>query len=78
MANYTNILIEQFGNPNITNINDIGSAVALPEAVQSFIPTIIKLAFVSVLPLLVSWSDRFLGHWTRSEENHSIMKKTFW
>ena len=71
-------LIIQFGNPNITSVNDIGGALHLSPALASFVPTIMTLAFAAILPLTVSWSDRFLGHRTRSEENHSIMKKTFW
>ena len=78
MYQYTDKLIMQFAESNITSIEDIDFGLALPQTVKSFIPTILKLAFVSILPLLVSWSDRFLGHWTRSDENHSIMKKTFW
>ena len=78
MYQYTDKLIMQFGDSNITSIEDIELGLALPQTVKTFIPTILKLSFVSLLPLLVSWSDRFLGHWTRSDENHSIMKKTFW
>ena len=67
------------GNDNVTNIEEgITTIVELPEMISSFIPTLIKLGYVSILPLIVSWSDRYLGHWTRSEENHSVMKKSFW
>ena len=31
-----------------------------------------------ILLYAVAYSDRLLGHWTRSAENHAIMKKTFW
>ena len=71
-------LIIQLGNPNVTSVNDIGQVLRLPTAVASFIPTIMTRAFAAILPLTVSWSVRFLGYWTRSEENHSIMKKSFW
>lgn len=79
LVGYTNTLITEIGNDNVTNIEEgIKSIVELPDLVSSFIPTLIKLAYVSILPLIVSWSDRYLGHWTRSEENHSVMKKSFW
>ncbi len=50
----------------------------LSSVVVDFLPTLMLWGFTALLPLLVAWSDRFLGHWTRSEENHNIMKKTFW
>ena len=78
MVLYMDSLITQIGDPNISSVQDILTQIELPQSVKSFIPTIMNLAYVSILPLLVSWSDRFLGHWTRSEENYSIMKKTFW
>ena len=62
----------------IPSTDDIGKALELPAVIANFLPTLIILGFTSFLPLLVSWSDRFLGHWTRSSENHAIMKKTFW
>ena len=30
-----------------------------------------------LLPIIVTASDRFLSHWTKSAENHAIMIKTF-
>jgi len=50
----------------------------LSQTVLNFLPTLILWGFTALLPLLVAWSDRFLGHWFRSVENHNIMKKTFW
>jgi len=43
-----------------------------------FTSTFLLWAFTTLLPFLVSKTDRWLGRWTRSEENHSIMRKTFW
>ena len=62
----------------IPSIDQVGKTLQLPPAIANFLPTLIIWSFTAVLPLLVSWSDRFLGHWTRSEENHAIMKKSFW
>lgn len=77
MAQFDNLIL-QFGDPNITSVNEIGRAIHAPSWLAGFIPTVMTLAFSAILPLVVSWSDRFLGHWFRSQENHSIMKKTFW
>jgi hypothetical protein len=63
---------------NIPSIDEAGGALELPAVIANFLPTLMILGFTAVLPVLVSWSDRFLGHWTRSAENHAIMKKTFW
>ncbi|KFM66089.1 Transmembrane protein 63B, partial [Stegodyphus mimosarum] len=35
------------------------------------------LLFSSLLPVIVSYSDRFMPHWTRSSRNHSKMLRTF-
>ena len=79
LLGYTNSLITEIGNGNVTSVEEgITTIVGLPEIMSSFIPTLINLGYVSILPLIVSWSDRYLGHWTRSEENHSVMKKSFW
>ncbi len=56
----------------------LGSTLNLSSVIVDFLPTLMLLGFTALLPLLVAWSDRFLGHWTRSEENHNIMKKSFW
>ena len=51
----------------------------LPSYIVHFLPTLMIWMFTIVLPLIISWTDRYLvGHWTRSSENHDIMKKTFW
>ena len=26
----------------------------------------------------MAWADLLVGHWTKSGENHAVMKKTFW
>ena len=62
----------------IESIDNVGKALELPAVIVNFLPTLMVWGFTALLPVLVSWSDRFLGHWTRSAENHAIMKKTFW
>ena len=54
-----------------------GAELHLPSWIMDFLPTIMLWTFASLMPLLVAWSDRFLGHYTRSAENHNIMRKTF-
>jgi len=50
----------------------------LPGFIKDFLPTLLIWSFTALMPVLVAYSDRWLGHWYRSEENHSIMIKSFW
>ncbi|CAL1280969.1 unnamed protein product [Larinioides sclopetarius] len=45
--------------------------------VKDFFSTLMLLLFSSLLPVIVSYSDRFMPHWTRSTRNHSKMIRTF-
>ena len=68
-------------NIGLQQQNSSGIAVlqVLPSYIHDFIPTLMIWMFSILLPNLIIWSDRFLlGHWTRSSENHDIMRKTFW
>nr|CAD7258373.1 unnamed protein product [Timema shepardi] len=49
----------------------------MSAVVSEFLPTLLLWTVSALMPVLVSYSDRFLSHWTRSEQNHSIMNKTF-
>lgn len=40
-------------------------------------PTLLLWTFAALLPVIVIKSDQWLSHWTRSERNHAIMRKTF-
>lgn len=44
---------------------------------SQFLPTLMLWTISALLPVLVSFSDQFVNHWTRSAENHSVMRKTF-
>lgn len=44
---------------------------------SGFIPTFLLWSVSILLPFLVTYSDEFLSHWTRSKYNYSIMCKTF-
>ena len=50
----------------------------IPAGLKDFLPTLMLWSFTALLPVLVAYSVRWLGFWYRSEENHSIMIKTFW
>ena len=52
--------------------------IVIPTFITGFLPTLLLWIFTALMPYLVSFSIRKIGHPTRSEENHSIMKKTFW
>merc|ERR1719154_125967 len=52
--------------------------VKIPSWIKDFIPTLMLWSFTALLPVLVAYSVRMLGFWYRSEENHSIMIKSFW
>jgi len=71
LTQFDTILISMFG-PS-ADISALGGSWF-----KDFVPTVMLWSFTAMLPLLVSYSDRWLGRWTRSEENHSVMRKTFW
>lgn len=45
--------------------------------ISEFLPTLLLWTITALLPVIVSHSDEWLNHWTRSQRNHSIMRKTF-
>lgn len=44
--------------------------------IASFTPTIITMIVATVLPVLVAFTEEWVGHWTSSSKNLSIMRKT--
>lgn len=54
--------------------NTIGKVSPL---ISEFLPTLLLWTLAALLPVAVSFSDRFLNHWTRSKQNYSIMTKSF-
>ena len=69
---------EQFLAQTQEFVDIFDKEIELPSIVVNFLPSLLLWSFSTFMPILIAWSDRFLGHWTRSEENHNIMKKTFW
>jgi hypothetical protein len=43
----------------------LANGLRLPSWIVDFLPTILLWSFTALLPLLVAYSDRLLGHWTR-------------
>ncbi|KAK3886905.1 hypothetical protein Pcinc_008961 [Petrolisthes cinctipes] len=65
----------------IINLFDIlfltGKLQSLSPVLSEFLPTLMLWTMAALMPFIVSYSDQFMSHWTRSTENHSIMQKTF-
>ncbi|GAB6020649.1 hypothetical protein CHUAL_003319 [Chamberlinius hualienensis] len=60
------------------NLPDIFSFVnKVHPVIGRFLPTLLLWTVAALLPVIVSYSDQFVRHWTRSAENHTIMRKTF-
>lgn len=45
--------------------------------ISEFLPTLLLWTLAALLPVVVTFSDKWLSHWTRSKQNYSIMTKTF-
>ncbi len=45
--------------------------------VNDFIPTLMLWTLSALLPIIVAFSDWWMGHWRRSVENLWIMRKVF-
>jgi len=65
-------------NPLINSLMKTDGTIQIPSWITDFIPTLLLWSFTALMPVLVAYSVRWLGFWYRSEENHSIMIKTFW
>lgn len=49
----------------------------LPSYITDFLPTILLWTLSALLPVIVAYTDWWLGHWRRSVENLWIMRKVF-
>jgi len=63
---------------NGTNPQILDNIRYLPVWLTDFLPTLMIWTFTALLPVVVAYADLLVGHWTRSGQNHAIMKKTFW
>lgn len=64
-------------------VNWFNTMVAKPETLNrfasiifEFLPTLLLWTMAAVMPAIVGFSDKFLSHWTKSQQNYSIMTKT--
>ncbi|XP_073958491.1 transmembrane protein 63 [Choristoneura fumiferana] len=64
------IIVNLFNNFKIESTNKIGSVIF------EFLPTLLLWTMAAVMPAIVAFSDKFLSHWTKSQQNYSIMTKT--
>lgn len=59
--------------------NNIVSKPESPSKISSlifeFLPTLLLWTMAAVMPAIVAFSDKFLSHWTKSQQNYSIMTK---
>lgn len=54
-----------------------GKLYNMSPLLSEFFPTLLLWVMAALMPVIVSYSDQFMSHWTRSVQNHSIMRKTF-
>ena len=45
----------------------LGDTFKVPGPIIDFLPTLLLWSFTALLPLLISYSDRWMGYYTRSE-----------
>jgi len=62
---------------NAQNLEDAAHNLNLPAYITDFLPTLMLWTLSALLPVLVAYSDWWLGHWRRSVENIWIMRKVF-
>lgn len=51
--------------------------VQTPSLISAFLPTLMLWTFTALMPTLVSYSEFWLSHWTKSKQNYAVMTKTF-
>lgn len=62
-----NLFNTKLAKPYITDKSSI---------IFEFLPTLLLWTMAAVMPAIVAFSDKFLSHWTKSQQNYSIMTKT--
>ena len=61
----------------ILNFKEIGTKLSLPAKFNDFLPTLLLWTIAALLPIIVAYTDWWMGHWRRSSENLWIMRKVF-
>lgn len=49
----------------------------ISPVISEFLPTLLLLTMSALMPVLVSYSDQWMSHWTKSKQNLATMTKTF-
>lgn len=64
-------------------VNLFNTLVVKPDSLNrissiifEFLPTLLLWTMAAVMPAIVGFTDKFLSHWTKSQQNYSIMTKT--
>ncbi|CAG9796317.1 unnamed protein product [Diatraea saccharalis] len=64
-------------------VNLFNTLIVRPESMNKissvifeFLPTLLLWTMAAVMPAIVAFSDKFLSHWTKSQQNYSVMTKT--
>lgn len=55
---------------------DSQSLGKVSTVIFEFLPTLLLWTMAAVMPAIVAFTDKFLSHWTKSQQNYSIMTKT--
>ncbi|KAJ2948172.1 hypothetical protein O0L34_g9980 [Tuta absoluta] len=67
VVNQFNILINKTKPENLSKFSSL---------IYEFLPTLLLWTMAAVMPAIVAFSDKFLSHWTKSQQNYSVMTKT--
>lgn len=64
-------------------VNLVNTLIVKPDhmnkvssVIFEFLPTLLLWTMAAIMPAIVSFSDKFLSHWTKSQQNYSIVTKT--
>ena len=61
----------------ILNLKSLKIDLKILKKFNDFIPTLLLWTLSALLPIVVAYSDWWMGHWRRSVENLWIMRKVF-
>ena len=59
-------------------ISEIIKGIKIPSWIFNFLPGMILSIFACIMPSLVTWSVRHIGHRYKSTESFLVLRNTFW
>lgn len=68
--------VVNFLNTHAFTQGDIMKKVS--PVLSEFLPTLLLLTISAIMPVIVAYSDQWMSHWTKSEQNFATMQKTFY